>query len=112
MCAYGLTGALASALDEAVRYYEETAQDWELQALIRARSAAGSHRLYQRFAGRVINRVFRADISVNAALSNVRTAKDKIDTQRERAEKGFNVKLVRGGIPEINFIAQPIQVAF
>ena len=109
---HGRDGALASALDEAVRYYEETAQDWELQALIRARSAAGSHRLYQRFAGRVIDRVFRADISVTAALMNVRTAKEKIDTQRERDEKGFNVKLGRGGIREIEFIAQALQVAF
>ena len=71
---HGRDGALACALDEAVRYYEHTAQDWELQALIRARSAAGSHRLYQRFAGRVIGRVFRSDISVPAALMNVRTA--------------------------------------
>src|SRR5882672_1672727 len=109
---HGRDGALASALDEAVRYYEQTAQDWELQALIRARSAAGSHRLYQRFAGRVIDRVFRADISVTAALMNVRTAKEKIDTQRERGEKGFNVKLGRGGIREIEFIAQALQVAF
>src|SRR6266478_5245624 len=65
---YGRDVALASALDEAVRYYEETAQDWELQALIRARSAAGSHRLYHLFAGRVIGRVFRSDIGVADAL--------------------------------------------
>ena len=43
---------------------------------------------------------------------NVRTAKEKIDTQRERGEKGFNVKLGRGGIREIEFIAQALQVAF
>src|SRR5260370_13427913 len=83
---HGRDGALACALDEAVRYYDQTAQDWELQALIRARSAAGSHRLYQRFAGRVIGRVFRSDISVTAALMNVRMAQEKIDTQREREE--------------------------
>jgi [glutamine synthetase] adenylyltransferase / [glutamine synthetase]-adenylyl-L-tyrosine phosphorylase len=109
---HGRDGALACSLDEAVRYYEQTAQDWELQALIRARSAAGSHRLYQRFSGRVIGRVFRSDIGVADALMNVRTAKEKIDTQREREEKGFNVKLGRGGIREIEFIAQALQVAF
>jgi glutamate-ammonia-ligase adenylyltransferase len=109
---HGRDGVLACALDEAIRYYEQAAQDWELQALIRARSAAGSHRLYQRFAGRVIGRVFRSDIGVGDALTNVRTAKEKIDTQREREEKGFNVKLGRGGIREIEFIAQALQVAF
>lgn len=109
---HGRDGALACALVEAIRYYEQAAQDWELQALIRARGAAGSQRLYQQFAGRIIGRVFRSDISVSAALMNVRTAKEKIDTQREREEKGFNVKLGRGGIREIEFIAQALQVAF
>ena len=109
---HGRDGALACSLNEAVRYYEKAAQDWELQALIRARAAAGSQRLYQQFAGAVTARIFRSDISVTAALMNVRTAKEKIDTQREREEKGFNVKLGRGGIREIEFIAQALQVAF
>lgn len=108
---HGRDGALASALDEAVRYYEEAAQDWELQVLIRARAAAGSQPLYARFAERVVGRVFRSDINVGTALTNVRQAKQKIDRQRERDEKGFNVKLGRGGIREIEFIAQALQIA-
>jgi glutamate-ammonia-ligase adenylyltransferase len=108
---HGRDGALASALDEAVRYYEKTAQDWELQVLIRARAAAGSQSLYARFAQRVVGRVFRTNISVATALNNVRLAKQKIDRQREREEKGFNVKLGRGGIREIEFIAQALQIA-
>jgi len=79
--------------------------------LIRARAAAGSQTLYARFAQRVLGRVFRPDISVADALTNVRLAKQKIDFQREREEKGFNVKLGRGGIREIEFIAQALQVA-
>jgi [glutamine synthetase] adenylyltransferase / [glutamine synthetase]-adenylyl-L-tyrosine phosphorylase len=109
---YGREGGLACALDEGVRYYEKTAQEWELQALIRARAAAGAQPLYARFAQRVIGRIFRPDISVASALRNVSVAKEKIDTQRERAEKGFNVKLGRGGIREIEFIAQALQVAW
>jgi [glutamine synthetase] adenylyltransferase / [glutamine synthetase]-adenylyl-L-tyrosine phosphorylase len=109
---HGRDGALACGLDEAARYYDQSAQDWELQALIRARSAAGSQPLYARFAQRVSGRVFRSDISVPDALTNVRLAKQKIDCQRERAEKGFNVKLGRGGIREIEFIAQALQIAF
>jgi [glutamine synthetase] adenylyltransferase / [glutamine synthetase]-adenylyl-L-tyrosine phosphorylase len=109
---HGRVGALACSLDEAVRYYETAAQDWELQALIRARVSAGSQRLYTTFAERVIDRVFRSDVSVNAALANVREAKQKIDRQREREEKGFNVKLGRGGIREIEFIAQALQIAY
>jgi glutamate-ammonia-ligase adenylyltransferase len=109
---HGREGSLAHALDEAVKYYETSAQDWELQTLIRARAAAGSHDLYAAFAKRVVDRIFRKDISVAEALTNVRLSKEKIDLQRERAEKGFNVKLGRGGIREIEFIAQALQVAF
>src|SRR5205814_9180854 len=38
---FGRDGSLAASLDEAVRYYFQKAQQWELQALIRARTAAG-----------------------------------------------------------------------
>jgi glutamate-ammonia-ligase adenylyltransferase len=109
---HGRDGALACGLDEAARYYDQTAQDWELQSLIRSRAAAGSQPLYARFAQRVVGRVFRSDISVIDALTNVRLAKQKIDVQRERQEQGFNVKLGRGGIREIEFIAQALQIAF
>jgi len=109
---HGRDGALACGLDEAARYYDQNAQDWELQTLIRARCAAGSQPLYARFAQRVIGRVFRSDISVPDALTNVRLAKQRIDCQREREEQGFNVKLGRGGVREIEFIAQALQIAF
>jgi [glutamine synthetase] adenylyltransferase / [glutamine synthetase]-adenylyl-L-tyrosine phosphorylase len=109
---HGRVGTLANFLGEAVRYYEEMARDWELQTLIRARAAAGSQQLYTRFASRIVGRVFRADSNVGAALASVRLSREKIDRQREPAAKGFNVKLGRGGIREIEFIAQALQVAF
>ncbi len=109
---HGRAGAPACSLSEAVRYYEKTAQDWELQALIRARAAAGSQRLYTRFSQRVVDRVFQPEVSVAAALRSVSEAKQQIDRQREREEKGFNVKLGRGGIREIEFIAQALQIAY
>lgn len=109
---HGRDGALACSLDEALRYYRQSAQDWELQTLIRSRAAAGSEGLYATFAKQVNDRVFRPDISVGDALANVALSKEKIDLQRERDDKGFNVKLGRGGIREIEFIAQALQVAF
>src|SRR4030095_2168784 len=53
---------------------------------------------------------FRPEISVSEALSSVRLAKQKIDRQVEK-KAGFNVKLGRGGIREIEFIAQALQLA-
>jgi glutamate-ammonia-ligase adenylyltransferase len=108
---HGRDGALASSLNEAARYYRETAQAWELQALIRARAAAGSSELYSRFATSVRRHVFRAEVSVRDALESVRLAKKKIDRHIEQQARGFNVKLGRGGIREIEFIAQALQIA-
>jgi [glutamine synthetase] adenylyltransferase / [glutamine synthetase]-adenylyl-L-tyrosine phosphorylase len=109
---HGREGTLASSLAEAVKYYERSARDWELQTLIRSRAAAGSHSLYATFAKRVVDRIFRQDLSVASALANVRMSKEEIDLQRELTPKGLNVKLGRGGIREIEFISQALQVAF
>ncbi len=47
---------------------------------------------------------------MSGALASVRLAKQKIDRQVEK-KSGFNVKLGRGGIREIEFIAQALQLA-
>src|SRR6185295_2553829 len=103
-------GALACSLEEATRYYARSAQDWERQALIRVRPAAGSAELFAKFKERVTPYVFRPDVSVTGALASVRLAKQKIDRKVEK-KSGFNVKLGRGGIREIEFIAQALQLA-
>nr|MBA2340208.1 hypothetical protein [Pyrinomonadaceae bacterium] len=109
---YGRVGALSCSLQEAVRYYNETAEAWELQALIRARSAAGANVVYTRFAEGVRRRVYHSSETIADALSHVRTAKEKIDREHNAGARGFNVKLGRGGVREIEFIAQALQLAF
>lgn len=108
---HGRDGALASSLNEAVRYYRETAHPWELQTLIRARSAAGAAAIYTRFAEALRDRVYRRDETIARALAHVRLAKRKIDRHHGKGH-GFNVKLGRGGIREIEFIAQALQLAY
>jgi [glutamine synthetase] adenylyltransferase / [glutamine synthetase]-adenylyl-L-tyrosine phosphorylase len=109
---HGRDGALASSLDEAVRYYREQAQAWERQTLIRSRASAGSAALYARFAERVMSSVYAVEQTVEAALRDVRLAKQKIDRHHAGDTRGFNVKLGRGGIREIEFIAQALQLAY
>jgi [glutamine synthetase] adenylyltransferase / [glutamine synthetase]-adenylyl-L-tyrosine phosphorylase len=108
---HGRVGALAVSLAEALRYYGGQAQPWELQALIRSRAAAGSAGLFERFAEGVRGRVFRRDVTPHEALAHVREAKQKIDRHYSAAARGFNVKLGAGGIREIEFVAQALQLA-
>ena len=108
---YGRDGALACSLNEALKYYGKSAQAWERQALIRSRAAAGSAALFSKFALAVQGQIYRSEISVKDALASVRLAKQKIDRSVERKNAAFNVKLQRGGIREIEFIAQALQLA-
>jgi glutamate-ammonia-ligase adenylyltransferase len=108
---HGRDGALACSLAEAARYYRETAHPWELQVLIRARASAGSPELFARFAEDAHPRVYRPDVTIARALADVRLSKQKIDRQHGETGGGFNVKLGRGGIREIEFIAQALQLA-
>ncbi len=108
---HGRDGALACSVEEALRYYTHTAQPWELQTLIRSRAAAGSNSLFARFASAVEEQVYRPEVSIKDALASVRLAKQKIDRHIQQGNHGFNVKLQRGGIREIEFIAQALQLA-
>jgi glutamate-ammonia-ligase adenylyltransferase len=108
---HGRDGALACSLEEAVKYYTTSAQAWERQALIRSRASAGSNSLFSRFAEAVESQIYRSDVSVKDALLSVRLAKQKIDRSVAARNAGFNVKLQRGGIREIEFIAQALQLA-
>lgn len=108
---HGRDGALAVSLDEALRYYRTKAHAWELQALIRSRAAAGSQTLFARFAESLRASVYRTEQTVAQALADVRLAKQKIDRFHSEETRGFNVKLGRGGIREIEFIAQALQLA-
>ena len=108
---HGRVSALACSLNEAIAYYQHDARDWEMQTLIRSRTSAGSTRVYATLMEIVRDLMYRPDVSVDDALASVRMAKEAIDEQRERDEKGFNVKLGPGGIREIEFIAQALEIA-
>lgn len=106
----GRVGALAISAREAIEYYRKSARDWERQVLIRSRAAAGDAEVFQTFCTRVEDFVFSKDLSIEKALENVRLSKEKINFEK-LSDKGFDVKIGRGGIREIEFIAQALQLA-
>lgn len=108
---YGGVGALAMSLEDTVKYYLSVAADWERQVLIRSRPSAGNASIFQAFSDQVSEAVFSAEMSADEALRSVRLSKQRIDLNHD-AEKGFDVKLGKGGIREIEFIAQALQLAF
>ncbi len=107
----GRVGAVACSFTNAIEYYKTTARTWERQVLIRSRVSAGDAEIFTQFFDAVKSTVFSIDETVGNALENVRLSKEKIDLQKT-SENGFNVKLGKGGIREIEFIAQALQLAF
>lgn len=106
---YGRAGDVTVSLDEAVHYYQHVAALWERQALIRARPSAGDKTLGQRFLTAVTAHIYRPE-PLPEVLSQIRQIKDKIDRQTRQIQRGINVKLGSGGIREIEFIVQALQV--
>ncbi len=107
----GRVGALAISLKDAVNYYKKTARTWERQVLIRSRTSAGNAEIFDEFFRKVESNVFSKNESVENALRNVRLSKEQINVEKSE-DKGFNVKLGKGGIREIEFIAQALQLAY
>jgi glutamate-ammonia-ligase adenylyltransferase len=108
---HGSIGRLALSLDETIRYYKTEARAWERQVLIRARAIAGEASLYKDFYASVEEFVFQAAADVTACLVGVRSSKRQIEDPTPSGP-GYNVKLGRGGIREIEFLAQALQLAY
>lgn len=108
---HGRAGDIAISLDEAAGYYRRVAQPWERQALIRARVAAGDESLGQQFLTAVRDEIYPLE-PLPKLLEEIRAVKDKIDREAGRSERGIHVKLGKGGIREIEFIVQALQLYF
>ncbi len=107
---YGRDGDMVWEAERAADYYHKKAENWERQMLIRARASAGDEAVFTKFFALVREVVF-SETPHPKAIAHVRRAKEKIDRKMARQSGGFNVKLGIGGIREIEFIAQALQLA-
>ena len=111
----------AVALATALSYYENVAQTWERAAFIKARPVAGDLALGRRFLDLVRPTIWRRHLDF-AAVADLQAMKQRIDSQRggsaplagASAERllGHDVKLGAGGIREIEFTAQMLQLVW
>jgi len=108
----GRMGPVVLSLDGYRQYYRERAELWERQALIKARVAAGDLRVGARFQDLARDTVYRPGLD-ERIVPAVRAMKGQIDSGlRARGHEATNVKLGRGGIREIEFIVQALQLLY
>jgi len=108
----GRMGPVVLSLDGYRQYYRERAELWERQALIKARIAAGDARVGARFQDLARETVYRPGLD-ERIVPAIRAMKGQIDTAlRAKGREATNVKLGRGGIREIEFIVQALQLLY
>ncbi len=106
----GNSGPLTRSLAGYENYYAQWGQTWERMMLIKARRVAGDNDVAGEFLEMVQPFRFPRAIS-EGALREVRDLKHRIESEVVRSgEVDSNVKLGRGGIREIEFIVQSLQV--
>jgi [glutamine synthetase] adenylyltransferase / [glutamine synthetase]-adenylyl-L-tyrosine phosphorylase len=106
----GGEGDTAVGLSHALDYYAHRASDWELQALIKIRYAAGDQRLARDFIRRVQPFVYTEQINFEAIETAIESRDRMIARRRRPIAKGvIDVKTDRGGIRDVEFIVQCLQ---
>ncbi len=106
----GRSGDIANSIRSAEVYYESWGQPWERAALIKARPVAGSSELGEEFLSMIRPFVFRKYLDFTA-IDEIKTMKEKIDLSLlRRNPDAVDVKLGAGGIREIEFFCQALQL--
>jgi glutamate-ammonia-ligase adenylyltransferase len=108
----GKSGDLAISHRSAEIYYESWGQSWERSAMLKARPVAGSLELGNRILDTLSPFIYRKYLDYNL-IEDMMAMKKKIDSSllREK-ESEYNIKLGRGGIREIEFFIQALQLVF
>jgi glutamate-ammonia-ligase adenylyltransferase len=104
----GQSGPIAIPLSGFCRYQEEEAWTWEHMALTRARVIAGGPALALRIAA-ALNEILCQERDPDRLLVNVADMRRRID-QEFTARSLWDVKHLRGGLVDLEFLAQYLQL--
>ncbi len=109
----GKDSPLITSYEAAVDYYLLSGSPWERQALLKARGVAGDRNLAATFLKEIRPFVFRRFLDFQA-IDEIRIMRDKILYETETLSRDLqnDVKLGPGGIREIEFIVQSLQLIY
>ncbi|HCY74814.1 MAG TPA: hypothetical protein DHV28_02750 [Ignavibacteriales bacterium] len=102
----GRNSPLCTSYAEIIKYYESRGEDWERQMLIKANFVCGKKILYNQFSNYVSNFIYPASFSVSPT-DQIKKMKSNIEKRNKSDE---NIKLVSGGIRDIEFSVQALQL--
>ncbi|MGH2825473.1 MAG: bifunctional [glutamine synthetase] adenylyltransferase/[glutamine synthetase]-adenylyl-L-tyrosine phosphorylase, partial [Actinomycetota bacterium] len=111
----GRSGALVRSLDGFLEYYRRWAKTWEYQALLKARPAAGHLHLGRELVDATRDFVFPNEVDAQR-IESIRQMKERVErnallsARRARSRENNDVKLGPGGIRDIEFAVQLLQL--
>ena len=108
----GRAGPLVRTLGSYAAYYEQWAQPWEIQALLRARAVAGDADLGRRFMLMADKTRYPPDGVSAEAVHEIRRMKARVESERlpRGADPNTHTKLGRGGLTDIEWTVQLLQL--
>ena len=108
----GRQGPLVRTLDSYAAYYAKWSAVWEAQALLRADAAVGNPDVCRRFLDVVDPLRFPATGLRDADVREVRRIKARVDHERlpRGADPATHLKLGRGGLSDVEWTAQLLQM--
>lgn len=106
----GKTGTLANSLAAMETYYEAFGEDWERQAFIKADVLYQRSTLGKRFLAMMTPFAYRKYIDVKT-FERLRDMKSRIIVELGKKKlDGINIKIGHGGIRDVEFIVQGLQL--
>lgn len=102
----GRNAPLCGSYTQYLCYYEMRGEDWERQMLIKANFLCGSKALYDRFSDYVSKFIYPASFTISPT-EQIRKLKTNIEKENRTEE---NIKLISGGIRDIEFSLQALQL--
>lgn len=105
----GKDGPLVRTLESHVAYYERWAQDWEFQALLKARPVAGDLELGERYIAALGPLVWNASAREHF-VEDTRDMRRRVEDLVPRKDAERQLKLGRGGLRDVEFTVQLLQL--
>ena len=105
----GKQGALVRTLDSHLSYYDRWAKSWEFQALLKARPIAGDAALGEAYVRAVQPKIWTSAARENF-VDSVQRMRERVTEHIPAADVPYQLKLGPGGIRDIEFTVQLLQL--
>ena len=105
----GVAGPMVNGESSLMVYYQNRGRPWEFQAMLKARTIAGARDVGDRVLEAITTLVFTPTLNYSP-LEDIARMRIRIRENMPVREREFNIKLMAGGIRDVEFVVQTLQL--